>query len=118
MVMAEARGVQTGAAIVQNADAITLKPAYHWSAGVGAEITAADAGRAVQGFAQGGLAAQQQLGAPVLGHWRDQISGAKRVGGDRDRRQGGAKGLCPHCSQAKTAQASQGESNFFHGNLD
>ena len=59
MVIAERRYIQQAAAIVQNADTVTVLPANDRAAGVRPEVSAAHAGCAVQRFTQRGFRAQQ-----------------------------------------------------------
>ena len=84
MVEAQAGRVHGGAAIGQDADAVTVQPADDGPAGVGPEVGAAHTGCARERFAQGRLRAQKQAGARVLGCRRYQVGCAKGVCRDGD----------------------------------
>ena len=88
MVGAQARGIHRGTPVVQDADAVAIQASNHRATGIGAEVGAADARRAIQRLAQRGLGAQQQSLAAVLRCGNNQVLGSERVAGDGDRGQG------------------------------
>ena len=71
VVIAQARRIHRCTAVSQNANSVAIQPANDRPADVGAKVGAADAWHPVERFAQGGFAAQQQLGAGIAGSWCD-----------------------------------------------
>ena len=81
VVMAEARGIHTGSAVLQNADAVALLAPNDGAAGIGPEIATADAWRAIQSFAQRALGAQEQGVSTQRLCGGYQVNAAQRIAG-------------------------------------
>ena len=91
VVVAERRGIDAGAAVLQDAHAVAVQPADGWPPGVGAEVGAGHARLVLQRVAQRGGALQQQVLAAQHARGRHRLLGAERIAGDGDFGQAGRR---------------------------